>query len=64
MDDGFEDLELREVQREYLDFLDDNVNTRKLVLIFNLKKKKMPIRPPWVVVSLFYIFLHGGFFFY
>ncbi|XP_060772063.1 MCM3 minichromosome maintenance deficient 3 (S. cerevisiae), like [Neoarius graeffei] len=24
MDDGFEDLELREVQREYLDFLDDN----------------------------------------
>lgn len=40
MDDGFEDLELREVQREYLDFLDDNVNTRKLVLIFNLKKKK------------------------
>lgn len=26
MDSGFEDLELRESQREYLDFLDDDVN--------------------------------------
>ncbi|KAA0708779.1 Maternal DNA replication licensing factor mcm3 [Triplophysa tibetana] len=26
MDSGFEDLELREAQREYLDFLDDDVN--------------------------------------
>lgn len=27
MDGGFEDLELREAQREYLDFLDDDVST-------------------------------------
>lgn len=26
MDTGLEDLELRESQREYLDFLDDDVN--------------------------------------
>lgn len=27
MDGGFEDLELREAQREYLDFLDDDVSS-------------------------------------
>lgn len=27
MDGAFEDLELREAQREYLDFLDDDVST-------------------------------------
>lgn len=30
MDGGFEDLELREAQREYLDFLDDDVSTAEI----------------------------------
>lgn len=33
MDTGLEDLELRESQREYLDFLDDDVNSFLFVLI-------------------------------
>lgn len=32
MDSGLEDLELRESQREYLDFLDDDV--KPLIVIF------------------------------
>lgn len=37
MDTGLEDLELRESQREYLDFLDDDVNHLNLFLsLFDL----------------------------
>lgn len=37
MDTGLEDLELRESQREYLDFLDDDVNYLNLFLsLFDL----------------------------
>lgn len=36
MDGGFEDLELREAQREYLDFLDDDVSTSTNLYLFSL----------------------------